>query len=94
MFSFDKPFRMYNISIKPTALKELEKVPKAYAIKIRNSIDKLAQDPRPPGVKKLKGTDENLYRVRFGDYRIIYSVEDEIQIIEVTRIGHRKYIYK
>lgn len=85
---------MYSISIKTTALKELEKVPKTYAIKITNSINKLAQDPRPPGVKKLKGTDETLYRVRVGDYRIIYSVEDKIQIIEVTRIGHRKDIYK
>ena len=85
---------MYNITIKPSALKELGKLPKAAIKKTERAIDALAKEPRPLGVKKLKGIDEDLYRIRVGDYRIIYSIEDEIKIIDILRIGHRKDIYK
>lgn len=85
---------MYIISIKPSALKELSKLPKAMVKKTEKAIDALAEEPRPVGVKKLKGADEDLYRIRVGDYRIIYSIEDEIKIIDIIRIGHRKEIYR
>ena len=85
---------MYNISINSTALKELGKLPKAMAKKAGKAIDSLAEEPRPVGVKKLRGIDEDLYRIRFGDYRIIYSIEDEIKIVDIRRIGHRKDIYR
>ena len=77
-----------------SALKELQKIPKVFSLKIISAIDKLAENPRPPGVKKLKGKQETFYRIRTGDYRVIYLIEDEIQVVEVTRIGHRKDIYK
>ena len=50
--------------------------------------------PRPAGSKKLQGASENLWRIRTGDYRIIYAIEDTIKIIEIRKIGHRKDIYR
>ena len=85
---------MFTITINPSALKELSKLPKVTIKKAEKAIDSLANNPRPIGVKKLKDTKEDLYRVRVGDYRIIYSIEDEIKIIDILRIGHRKDIYK
>ncbi len=85
---------MYTISIKPSALKELSKLPKATVKKTEKAIDALALNPRPDGVKKLKGSAEDLYRIRVGDYRIIYSIEDEIKIVDIIKIGHRKEIYR
>jgi len=85
---------MYSISIKPSALKELSRLPKAIVKKTEKAIDALAKEPRPVGVKKLKGIEEDLYRIRVGDYRIIYSIEDEIKIIDILKIGHRKEIYR
>jgi mRNA interferase RelE/StbE len=85
---------MYLVSIKPSALKDLRKIPKILAIKIGYVIDTLAENPRPIGFKKLKGSDEILFRVRVGNYRVIYSIEDKVEIVEVVRIGHRKDIYK
>jgi mRNA interferase RelE/StbE len=85
---------MYTISIKPSALKELSKLPKATVKKTEKAIDALAENPRPDGVKKLKGSEGDLYRIRVGDYRIIYYIEDEIKIVDIIKIGHRKDIYR
>ena len=85
---------MYVITINPSALKELSKLPKATVKKAEKAINSLADNPRPLGVKKLKDSIEDLYRIRIGDYRIIYSIEDEIKIIDILRIGHRKDIYR
>ena len=85
---------MYTITINPSALKELSKLPKAIIKKTEKAISALAEQPRPVGVKKLKGIEEDLYRISVGDYRVIYSIEDEIKIIDILRIGHRKDIYK
>lgn len=85
---------MYTISIRQSVLKELSRLPKTVVKKAEKAIDGLAENPRPIGVKKLKDTNENLYRIRIGDYRIIYLIEDEIKIVDIRRIGHRKGIYK
>ena len=82
----------YSIVIKESALKQLEKVPKIFSKKIEKLIDSLSENPRPVGVKKLKGT-KDLYRVRVGDYRIIYSIDEDVKIVDVRKIGHRKDIY-
>jgi mRNA interferase RelE/StbE len=84
---------MYRISFKKSAQKELASIPKPHNKSIADAIDKLANNPRPDGVKKLKG-DYNAYRIRVGDYRVIYTIEDEIKIIEIQRIRHRKEAYK
>jgi mRNA interferase RelE/StbE len=83
---------MYKITIKKSAQKELQQISPPYNQKIAEAIDDLADNPRPNGVKKLKG--EEAYRIRVADYRIIYTIEDVIQIVEIQRIRHRKDAYK
>jgi mRNA interferase RelE/StbE len=67
---------------------------KSVVRKIQLSGEKLAENPRPSGVKKLKGNEGDLYRIRIGDYRIVYSIDDGIKIVDIRKIGHRKYIYR
>ena len=83
----------FQIVIARKAWKELSSLPKNSVRKISASIEKLSYNPRPVGCKKLKGEEEILWRIRSGDYRIIYSVDDTVRIVEVRRIGHRKNIY-
>ena len=85
--------RDYQVIITRIASKELRKLPKKEVQLIFSKIKGLATDPRPDGCKKLKSQSENLWRIRMGDYRVIYSVDDTIRIIDVRRIGHRKDIY-
>jgi mRNA interferase RelE/StbE len=82
----------YKIKIKPSAVKELEKIPKKDLQKLTKMIQSLSINPRPHGCEKLSGQER--YRVRKGNYRIIYSIEDDILIVYVIKIGHRKDIYK
>jgi len=84
---------MYSIRFKKSAQKELSQISTPYNLKIVQAIDALSEDPRPPGVKKLKG-EENAWRIRVADYRIIYTIEDIIQIVEIQRIRHRKDVYR
>ena len=83
---------MYRIEVKKSAQKELAQIPAPYNKKIVEAIDKLAIEPRPSGVKKFKG--EEACRIRVADYRIIYSIEDTIKVVQIQRIGHRKDVYK
>jgi mRNA interferase RelE/StbE len=85
---------MYKIIISESALKQMHKLQKPVVKTLQLSVDKLAENPRPAGVKKLKGNNEDLYRIRVGDYRIVYSIEDTIQVVDIRKIGHRKDIYK
>ncbi len=84
---------MYSIRFKKSAEKELEKLPSQIIKRIVKSIDTLVENPKPVGSKKLEGQKESLWRIRIGDYRVIYLIEDVIKIIEIRRIGHRKDIY-
>ena len=83
----------YEIRFKKSALKEFEKLPLNLQQNLAVDIAHLAGTPRPIGCKKLKGT-KNIWRIRNGDYRIIYSVEDHILMIEVIKIGHRREVYE
>ena len=85
---------MYKITFKNSAYKELERLPKSTVRKIAIAIDKLADNPKPIGIKKLKDSSEDLYRIRVGDYRVIYAINEGIRIVNILRIGHRKDIYK
>lgn len=82
---------LYSIYLKKSAIKALEKIDEPYYSNIKEAIYNLSNNPRPSGCKKLKGRDG--YRVRVGDYRIIYDIFDSTLIIEVVNIGHRKNIY-
>lgn len=73
--------------------KELKKIQIEEVKAIRDKIRKLAHDPHPQGVEKLSGED-NLYRVRCGDYRIIFTIQDKVLMIIVFNIGHRREIYR
>jgi len=84
---------MYIIQIRKKALKEIKDISPPYKQNIINAINNLADNPRPQGCKKLKG-EEELYRIRIGDYRVVYSIEDKIKIVEIIRVEHRKDIYK
>ena len=82
----------YKIYIKPTAVKELQKIPKRDVSKIIDKIRSLSSNPRPPGCEKLSADEK--YRVRQGRYRIIYSIEDGKLVVLVIKIGHRKDVYR
>lgn len=82
----------YAVVFRKSALKELRKLPKEAVAKLYELISGLADDPRPAGCKKLKGF-QNLWRVRSGDYRVIYSIEDGRLIVEIVRVRDRKDAY-
>lgn len=82
----------YKLKIKPSAVKELEKIPKKDLQKLTEKIQSLSINPRPHGCEKLSGQEK--YRLRKGIYRIVYSIEDGVLIVCVIKIGHRKDIYK
>mgnify|MGYP003948256825 CR=1 FL=1 len=83
----------YKIKITATAEKFLKKIPKKDLQKVIETIQVLAISPFPDGCRKLRG-EEDFYRVRQGNYRIIYEVIDNKLIVLVLKIGHRKDIYK
>jgi len=83
---------MYNIIIKKSAIKVLEKIKEPDYSRIKISIYSLGKNPRPMGYEKLKGRLG--YRIRQGNYRIIYDIHDNILTVNVIAIGHRKDIYK
>lgn len=82
----------HQVLISKKATKGLQSVPAAEREAVETKIRALADDPRPTGCKKLKGSSDT-YRIRQGDYRVIYSVEDKIKIVKVEKVGHRKDIY-
>jgi len=82
----------YTLEFRPRALRDLKGLPQNVQRRILEPIENLADDPRPPGVKKLSGT-EDLYRIRVGDYRVIYQIRDKERLVVIVRIGHRGDIY-
>lgn len=83
----------YTIEFLKTAAEELAALSKANQRRIAAKIDALRDNPRPPGVKMLAGGD-TLYRLRVGDYRMIYSIDGKKLVVLVIRIGHRKDVYR
>lgn len=84
----------YRVEIAESAMRALSKIQKRDRLKILEKIDTLEQDPSPTGSVKLKGYKEALYRIRSGDYRIVYSIKQEVLIVLVVDIGHRREIYR
>jgi mRNA interferase RelE/StbE len=82
----------YSLEIKRSAAKELAQLPPKDRGRIVARIQALADDPRPVGAEKLSGQER--YRVRQGDYRILYEIEDQILRIMVVKIGHRRDVYR
>ena len=74
------------------ALRELRKLPPSIEERVRRAIDGLADDPRPPGCTKLRGRAG--WRIRVGDYRVLYQVDDDARVVTVLRAGHRRDVYR
>jgi len=83
----------YSIEFTERAIRDLESLPAMERRKVGKRIEALGANPHPSGVKKLQGA-EDLYRIRSGDYRVIYSIADKKLLILVIRVGHRKDIYE
>ena len=84
---------MYSILFKKIASKELDHLPNKIAKNILKHIYMLENNPRPAGCLKLHGSDENLWRIRVGDYRVLYTIEDVIKVVNIRRVRHRKDVY-
>ena len=85
--------KRYAVVLTESAEKDLYKLPAKTITRIIELLKSLEENPRPHGCKKLKGY-KNYWRIRVGDYRIIYAIEEVILLVDVREIGHRKNIYK
>jgi mRNA interferase RelE/StbE len=82
---------MFKIIITSRAERELRRLDKGVKNRIVPAIYSLAENPRPPGCLKVKG--ESIWRVRVGDWRIGYQIDDEAKVIDIIRVGHRSQFY-
>ena len=82
----------YRVEVLPPAVRSIRKLPPEAKRRIQAAIDLLADEPRPPAAKKLTGRPE--WRVRTGDYRILYRIQDEILLVVVVDAGHRRESYR
>ena len=82
----------YDLLIKQSVGKELEKLPRKDRIRTSRKIQELAFEPRPHGCEKLSA--EEKYRIRQGNYRVVYSIDDEKRVVLIVKIGHRKEVYR
>jgi mRNA interferase RelE/StbE len=83
----------YQVTFSPRANREFRGLPRAAQVRVAPRIEALADEPRPPGVKKLSGEPE-LYRIRVGDYRVIYAIEEAELVVLVVMVGDRKDVYR
>jgi mRNA interferase RelE/StbE len=83
----------YEIIIRPSAEKCLDKIPRPDRRRLVDAMEELRDNPRPAGVVKLAG-DENLWRIRIGDYRVVYEIHDDRLVVLVLRVAHRKDVYR
>jgi mRNA interferase RelE/StbE len=83
----------YAVDFAPSAEREFLKLAREIQLRLRPRIDMLANDPRPAGAKKLKER-EDLWRIRVGNYRIVYEVRDRTLVVLVIRVAHRREVYK
>lgn len=82
----------YRVELRPAAVRALRKIDHTQRARIEGAITLLAQDPRPPSAKALRGRPG--LRVRVGDYRIIYTVDDGVLLVVVVTLGHRRDVYE
>ncbi len=85
---------MYEILIKASAEKEIRRLSPQMRERITSVILALRDDLRPSGVRRLKGRVEEGWRIRVGDYRVLYRVDDELRQVTIYRVGHRREVYR
>lgn len=83
----------YSILLRPAAIRDLKGLPSSTRSRIEKAIDRLTNDPRPPGAKKLVGVASE-WRLRVGDYRVLYLVNDSERHVVVARVAHRREAYR
>ena len=83
----------YSLEIKPSAQKELDAVDDRLFVRIDRKILALADNPRPAGCKKLKGYKDH-WRIRAGDWRVVYIIDDAAKVVSITRVAHRREVYE
>lgn len=83
----------YTVEVKRPARKELEALPDNVLARVVAKLEALAEAPRPAGCKKLKGYKDH-WRVRVGDWRVVYIIDDAAKVVSVTRIAHRREVYE
>lgn len=83
----------YRIDVRPAATRQLRKLPRPAQRRIQSAIDGLILNPRPVGSKKLKGR-QPAYRIRVGDYRVIYEIHDDVLTVLVVRVASRNVVYQ
>ncbi len=83
----------YRIEVSATAEKQIRKLTKADQIRVLRAVQKLAKEPRPPGTRKLRDY-EDVYRIRVGTHRILYSIESGRLLIIILKVGHRRDVYQ
>ncbi|MEJ2746582.1 MAG: type II toxin-antitoxin system RelE/ParE family toxin [Anaerolineae bacterium] len=83
---------MYQLKIKRSAEQDLRRLPRSLFRRVNQQILALREEPRPPGVRKLKGNIEG-WRVRVGDYRIVFQIDDTDQTVTIIRVRHRREVY-
>lgn len=82
----------YNLFVKKSAERELRALPKQDLRRVTERLLRLSHNPRPPGCEKLSGHDQ--YRIRQGDYRIVYAIDDAARVVTLVKIGHRRDVYR
>jgi mRNA interferase RelE/StbE len=83
----------YSVEAKPPARKELDALPDNVLFRVVRKLESLADNPRPAGCKKLKGYKDQ-WRVRVGDWRVVYIIDDTAKLVSVARIAHRREVYE
>ena len=83
----------YEVRMLASARRALRKLDKGVQARLTKAIDKLAENPRPHGCSKIKGV-KNTYRIRVGDYRVLYEIRDKVLVVLVVEIGHRRGVYR
>lgn len=84
---------MYRVVVERSAEKDLKRLSSEIRARTANAILALAKNPRPSGSRKLTGTESD-WRIRVGDYRIVYEIADEIRIVRINRVRHRRDVYR
>ena len=85
--------RHYTLQFRPAAVRQLRKLPKDALGRLRTATEALCDQPRPPGAGKLAGTDD-LWRIRVGDFRVVYTISDEALVVTVVRVANRRQVYR
>ena len=83
----------HSILLRPAAARDLRALPSDTRSRIEKAIDRLVDDPRPPGARKLVGVSDE-WRLRVGDYRVVYLIDDRAREVEVIRVAHRREVYR